>query len=77
MFIDASVLTAELATCGMGCNAAIAVARVLDLAISEAAEAVESYLSLMEIDMVAVPLTRRDSRLMFSIASARAGTRRG
>ncbi|MER8823816.1 type II toxin-antitoxin system VapC family toxin [Mesorhizobium sp. M0991] len=36
-------------------EAAIAVARVLDLAISEAAEAVESYLSLMEIDMVAVP----------------------
>ncbi|MES0150325.1 type II toxin-antitoxin system VapC family toxin [Mesorhizobium sp. M0012] len=36
-------------------EAAIAVARVLDLAISEAAEAVESYLSLMEIEMVAVP----------------------
>ncbi|MER9791287.1 type II toxin-antitoxin system VapC family toxin [Mesorhizobium sp. M0213] len=36
-------------------EAAIAVARVLDLAVSEAAEAVESYLSLMEIDMVAVP----------------------
>ncbi|MER9971840.1 hypothetical protein [Mesorhizobium sp. M0060] len=31
-------------------EAAIAVARLLDLAISEAAEAVESYLSLMEID---------------------------
>ncbi|WP_352782785.1 type II toxin-antitoxin system VapC family toxin [Mesorhizobium sp. M0244] len=36
-------------------EAAIAVARLLDLAISEAAEAVESYLSLMEIDMVVVP----------------------
>lgn len=58
-------------------EAASAVARVLDLAISEAAEAVESYLSLMEIDMVALPLTRLDSRLMLSIASARAGTRRG
>ncbi|TIS53524.1 MAG: type II toxin-antitoxin system VapC family toxin [Mesorhizobium sp.] len=36
-------------------EAAIAVARVLDLAVSEAAEAVERYLALMEIDMVAVP----------------------
>ncbi|MER8460999.1 type II toxin-antitoxin system VapC family toxin [Mesorhizobium sp. M0915] len=36
-------------------EAAIAVARVLDLAVSEAAEAVERYLSLMEIDIVAVP----------------------
>ncbi|SDF01670.1 ribonuclease VapC [Bradyrhizobium brasilense] len=36
-------------------EAAIAVARVLDLPISEAAEAVESYLALVEIEMVAVP----------------------
>ena len=36
-------------------EAAIAVARVLDLPISEASEAVESYLSLMEIKMVQVP----------------------
>lgn len=33
---------------------AIAVARVLDLPIGEAADAVESYLKLMEIEMVAV-----------------------
>ena len=36
-------------------EAAIAVARVLDVPITEAAEAVESYLALMEITMVAVP----------------------
>ena len=36
-------------------EAAIAVARVLDVPVSEAAEAVESYLALMEIAMVAVP----------------------
>ncbi|HEV2160604.1 type II toxin-antitoxin system VapC family toxin [Bradyrhizobium sp.] len=36
-------------------EAAIAVARVLDLPISEASEAVESYLALMEIKMVQVP----------------------
>lgn len=39
---------------------AIAVARVLDLPIGEAADAVESYLALMEIEMVAVvPETAR------------------
>ena len=36
-------------------EAAIAVARVLDLRIVEATEAVESYLALMEIKMVNVP----------------------
>lgn len=36
-------------------EAAIAVARVLGLPISEAGEAVESYLALMEIKMVQVP----------------------
>ena len=36
-------------------EAAIAVARVLDLAVSEAAEAVDAYLALMEIELVAVP----------------------
>lgn len=36
-------------------EAAIAVARMLDLPIGEAAEAVESYLTLMAIEMVAVP----------------------
>lgn len=36
-------------------EAAIAVARMLDLSVSAAAEAVESYLALMEIAMVAVP----------------------
>ena len=36
-------------------EAAIAVARVLDLAIEEAAAAVESYLAVMEIEMAAVP----------------------
>src|SRR5258708_39231715 len=36
-------------------EAAIAVARVLDLPIAAAAEAVESYLALMEITMMAVP----------------------
>jgi ribonuclease VapC len=36
-------------------EAAIAVARVLSLPISEASEAVESYLALMEIKMVQVP----------------------
>jgi ribonuclease VapC len=36
-------------------EAAIAVARVLDLPIAAAAEAVESYLALMEIAIVAVP----------------------
>ncbi|MBC9883853.1 type II toxin-antitoxin system VapC family toxin [Bradyrhizobium sp. INPA01-394B] len=36
-------------------EAAIAVARVLDLPIAEASEAVESYLALMEIKMVQVP----------------------
>jgi ribonuclease VapC len=36
-------------------EAAIAVARVLGLPISEASEAVESYLALMEIKMVQVP----------------------
>ena len=36
-------------------EAAIAVARVLDLAIEEAAAAVESYLVVMEIEMAAVP----------------------
>src|ERR1700687_517113 len=36
-------------------EAAIAVARVLDLPIAAAAEAVESYLALMEITMVGVP----------------------
>lgn len=36
-------------------EAAIAVARVLDLPISDATEAVESYLALMEIKMVNVP----------------------
>lgn len=36
-------------------EAAIAVARVLGLPISEANEAVESYLALMEIKMVQVP----------------------
>jgi ribonuclease VapC len=35
-------------------EAAIAVARVLDLSIAEAAESVESYLALMEIRMVEV-----------------------
>lgn len=33
----------------------IAVSRVLDLSIAEATEAVESYLALMEIEMVGVP----------------------
>ena len=36
-------------------EAAIAVARILDLAVREAAEAVDAYLALMEIEMVAVP----------------------
>ena len=36
-------------------EAAMAVARVLDLAIEEAAAAVESYLVVMEIEMAAVP----------------------
>ena len=36
-------------------EAAIAVARVLNLAIEDAAEAVESYLALIEIEMAAVP----------------------
>lgn len=36
-------------------EAAVAVARVLDLPIGEAAEAVDSYLTLVEIEMVAVP----------------------
>ncbi len=36
-------------------EAAIAVARVLDLSVSAATEAVESYLALMEVVMVAVP----------------------
>jgi ribonuclease VapC len=36
-------------------EAAIAVARVLNLPITEASEAVESYLALMEIKMVQVP----------------------
>jgi ribonuclease VapC len=36
-------------------EAAVATARVLDLPIGEAAEAVESYLALMQIEMVAVP----------------------
>jgi ribonuclease VapC len=36
-------------------EAAIAVARVLDLSIAEASEAVESYLALMEIKLVNVP----------------------
>ncbi|MCS3453732.1 type II toxin-antitoxin system VapC family toxin, partial [Bradyrhizobium elkanii] len=41
-------------------EAAIAVARVLDLSIAEAAESVESYLALMEIRMVNVaPETAR------------------
>lgn len=60
-----------------GCNAATAVASVLDLVVSEAAEAVESYLSLMEIDIVAVPPNTARLALDASIASARAGTRRG
>ena len=34
---------------------AIAVARILDLAIEDAAEAIESYLALMDIKTVAVP----------------------
>jgi ribonuclease VapC len=34
---------------------AIAVARILDLKIAEAADAVESYLLLIDIEMVAVP----------------------
>ncbi|MDF2117987.1 type II toxin-antitoxin system VapC family toxin [Roseiarcaceae bacterium H3SJ34-1] len=36
-------------------EAAIAVARMLDLPITEAADAVESYLALMEIETIAVP----------------------
>jgi ribonuclease VapC len=41
-------------------EAAIAVARVLDLSLAEAAESVESYLALMEIRMVEVaPETAR------------------
>jgi ribonuclease VapC len=36
-------------------EAAIALARVLDLPVAEASEAVESYLALMEIKMVNVP----------------------
>lgn len=36
-------------------EAAIAVARVLDLAVREAAEAVDEYLVLMEIETVSVP----------------------
>jgi len=36
-------------------EAAIAVARVLDLSIPEATEAVEGYLALIEIEVVAVP----------------------
>jgi ribonuclease VapC len=36
-------------------EAAIAVARVLDLSIAEASETVESYLALMEIKLVNVP----------------------
>ncbi len=36
-------------------EAAIAVARVLDLSVSAATEAVESYLALMEVVTVAVP----------------------
>jgi len=36
-------------------EAAIATARVLDLSIGDASEAVASYLALMEIEMVAVP----------------------
>jgi ribonuclease VapC len=36
-------------------EAAIAVARVLDLSIPEATEAVEDYLALIEIEVVAVP----------------------
>jgi ribonuclease VapC len=34
---------------------AIAVARILDLAIEDAAEAIESYLALMDIETVGVP----------------------
>jgi ribonuclease VapC len=36
-------------------EAALALARVLDLPVAEASEAVESYLALMEIKMVNVP----------------------
>jgi ribonuclease VapC len=36
-------------------EAAIAVARVLDLSVGETAEAVERYLELLEIELVAVP----------------------
>ena len=36
-------------------EAVVAVARVLDLSVSAAAEAVETYLALMEIAVVAVP----------------------
>ncbi len=36
-------------------EAAIAVARVLDLPVKEAADAVSDYLALVEIEMVAVP----------------------
>jgi len=36
-------------------EAAVAVARILDLSVSETAEAVECYLELMEIELVAVP----------------------
>jgi ribonuclease VapC len=36
-------------------EAAVAVARVLDLSVSAAAEAVDEYLALMEIAVVAVP----------------------
>lgn len=36
-------------------EAAIAVARVLGLGVAEAAEAVESYLAVMEIEMISVP----------------------
>ena len=44
-------LTSPLAVWG----AAVAVARVLDLSVSAAAEAVDEYLALMEIAVVAVP----------------------
>ena len=58
-------------------EAAIAVARVLGLPISEANEAVESYLALMEIKMCKCHPKRLGSRSTRLIVTARAGTWHG
>lgn len=71
---EARELLARLQQTGTVWEAVVAVVHVLNLSVSAAAEAIETYLALMGIVVVAVPPDTVRSRSTHTTGSARAGT---